>query len=164
MCFFLTLFRMGRGKKTPLSVFLPKLLLTHEIALKTSWRLVLTHLSHWCKIPNPYVVPVTNYWTVTKTTPKKSVFFWSNPYKIEVMITSFVEVLQLPNFGHMTISTIQFESRNNVWWWRHWQKFWRENLNFFVLCFFNLYFSKFLSFKKSYSSHFYWHPKNCNHA
>ena len=26
---------------------------------------------------------------------------WSNPYKIEVMITSVIEVLQLPSFGHM---------------------------------------------------------------
>ena len=28
------------------------------------------------------------------------------------MITSLIEMLELPNFGHMTTSTIQFESRN----------------------------------------------------
>ena len=39
-------------------------------------------------------------------TPQKKWFFWSNPYKIEVMITSFIEVLELPNFGHMTTSAI----------------------------------------------------------
>ena len=32
--------------------------------------------------------------------------FWSNPYKIEVMTTSLIEVLQSPNFGHMTTSTV----------------------------------------------------------
>ena len=36
----------------------------------------------------------------------KKWFFWSNPYKIEVMINSLIETLELPNFGHMTTSTI----------------------------------------------------------
>ena len=31
--------------------------------------------------------------------------FWSNPYKIEVMIASLTEMLELPNFGHMTKTT-----------------------------------------------------------
>ena len=30
------------------------------------------------------------------------------------MITSFLEMLQLPNFGQITISTIQFESRDKI--------------------------------------------------
>ena len=38
--------------------------------------------------------------------PSKKRFFWSNPYKLEVMITSLIEMLELPNFGHMTTSTI----------------------------------------------------------
>ena len=33
-------------------------------------------------------------------------FFCSNAYKIEVMITSVIEILELPNLGHMTLSTI----------------------------------------------------------
>ena len=37
---------------------------------------------------------------------KKKQFFWSNPYKIEVIITSLIQMLELPNFGHMTKSTI----------------------------------------------------------
>ena len=37
---------------------------------------------------------------------KKNGFFWSNPYKIEVMITSLIEMLELPNLGHMTIPKI----------------------------------------------------------
>ena len=38
--------------------------------------------------------------------PSKKQFFWSNPYKIEVMITFLIEMLQLPNFSHMTASII----------------------------------------------------------
>ena len=41
-----------------------------------------------------------------KGTPQKHCFFWSNPYKIEVMLTSLTEMLQLPHFCHMTTSTI----------------------------------------------------------
>ena len=37
--------------------------------------------------------------------PSKKLFFWSNPYKTEVMITSFIEMLAIPNFGHMTTSS-----------------------------------------------------------
>ena len=32
---------------------------------------------------------------------KKKWFSWSNPYEIEVIITSVIEMLELPNFGHM---------------------------------------------------------------
>ena len=38
--------------------------------------------------------------------PSKKVFFWSNPYKMEVMITSLIEVLQLLNFDPIPTSTI----------------------------------------------------------
>ena len=53
---------------------------------KTLWLLVSTLLPHWSKISWSYLVPVPNYWTWTKITPLKKQFFWSNPYKIEVMI------------------------------------------------------------------------------
>ena len=46
--------------------------------------------------------------------PSKKVVFWPNPYKIEIMITSLIEMLELPNFGHMTTSTILFESRDKI--------------------------------------------------
>ena len=42
----------------------------------------------------------------------KKCFFGSNPYKIEVMITSVIEMLELPNFGQITTTTIKFESRD----------------------------------------------------
>ena len=38
--------------------------------------------------------------------PQNSPAFWSNLCKIEVMVTSLIEMLELPNFGHMIISTI----------------------------------------------------------
>ena len=52
--------------------------------------------------------PSTSFFPVTTTSvgiSSKS-FYWSNPYKIEVMIISFIEMLQLPNFGHMTTYTV----------------------------------------------------------
>ena len=65
--------------------------------------LVLTLLPHWCKISRLYLVPAPNYWTCTKTTPQKRWFIWSKLYKIEVVITSLIEIL---NSGHMTRFTI----------------------------------------------------------
>ena len=38
--------------------------------------------------------------------PSKKWFFWSKHYKIEVMVTYLIETLELPNFGHMSTSTI----------------------------------------------------------
>ena len=39
--------------------------------------------------------------------PIENVFFWSDPYKIEAMKTSFIDMLELPNFAHtMTTSAI----------------------------------------------------------
>ena len=54
---------------------------------------------------NPFGT-LPNYWTWTNTTLQKNDFFWSNPSKIEVMITFLIETSELPNFGHMATSTI----------------------------------------------------------
>ena len=59
---FLTLFRMeGResGKRSLL------------VFLNTFWILVLNFLPYWRKILGPYLAPVSNYWTWTKTSPQK---------------------------------------------------------------------------------------------
>ena len=48
--------------------------------------------------------------------PSKMHFFCSNPYKIRVVITSLMKMLELPTFDHMNLSTIKF------CWRRHWQK------------------------------------------
>ena len=65
---------------------------------------------------NPFTTLVLNIKFVPSASPKllnlnqdhpsKKRFSWSNPYKIEVMITFPIEMLQLPNFGHMTASII----------------------------------------------------------
>ena len=67
---------------------------------------------------------VKNFKFITSASPKllnlnqdhasKKAVFWPNPYKIEIMITSPIEMLELPNFGHMTTSTILFESRDKI--------------------------------------------------
>ena len=49
-----------------------------------------------------------------KSNPQKNCFFWSNLYQITVMITSLIEMQELLNFGHMTTSTKQFESRDKI--------------------------------------------------
>ena len=41
--------------------------------------------------------------------PLKKWFFCSNPYKSDVKITSPIEMLELPIFGHMTTCTMSFE-------------------------------------------------------
>ena len=45
---------------------------------------------------------------------KKMWFFWSNSYKTEVVITSLIEMLELPNFGHMIASTIWLDSPKKI--------------------------------------------------
>ena len=46
-------------------------------------------------------------------------FFWSNPYKIEVKITSLIQMLELPNFGHVTTSIIYLSHMTKFRWWCH---------------------------------------------
>ena len=38
----------------------------------------------------------------------------TNPYKIQVVITSLIEMPGLPNFGHMTAFAIEFQSRDKI--------------------------------------------------
>ena len=38
--------------------------------------------------------------------PQKNFFFWSDPYKILLRITSIIEILNLPNFDHVAKSTL----------------------------------------------------------
>ena len=53
------------------------------------------------------IIMVWNFKFLPSASPKllhlnKDHPLWSNPYKIEVMITSLIEMLELPNFSHMT--------------------------------------------------------------
>ena len=98
----------GEGAKSllPLLVFPLQLLQTYELSLHTFWLLVLTFFPHWHRISNPCLVPVPNYWTWTNTISQINWFLRRNPCKIEVMITSPIDMLEIPNFGHITTSTI----------------------------------------------------------
>ena len=65
---------------------------------------------------NSFASLMLNFNTIPSASPKllnlnqkhssKKWFFWSNRYKMQVMITFFIGMLELPNFGHMTTSTI----------------------------------------------------------
>ena len=133
-----TVFRMkegggggeGGGKRTSLPIFPLKLLQTWDLAPKSFWLLVLIFLPHWCKISGPYVVPVPTVLNLNQDYPSRNMFFWSNPYKIEVLLTSVIEMLQLRNFGHMTIFTIWFESLIKICCWRQRHKLWRHKFYF----------------------------------
>ena len=46
------------------------------------------------------------------------------------MITSLIEMLELPNFGQMTTSTMYFDSLDTIFLLRHGQKLWGYNLFF----------------------------------
>ena len=81
---------------------------SRELDPKTFWLLVSTSLSHLCKISRPYLKPVWNYWIWTKSTPQKVTFFWSNPYKTEVVITSFSFVGDVMDRKYHVITLITF--------------------------------------------------------
>ena len=63
---------------------------------------------------NLFATLVSNFKVISSVSPKllnlnqedPSKKNWSNPYKIEVMITSLIEMLDLPNSGHLTTSTV----------------------------------------------------------
>ena len=59
----------------------------------------LTLLPHWCKISISII-------ELEPRLPLKKAVFWSNSYKIEIMITSLTEMLKLPNICHMTTFTL----------------------------------------------------------
>ena len=105
---------MGGFAKRPCTCFSHVTSTNAGISLNSFWLLHLTSLPHLCQILRPYLAPVPNYWSWNRSTPQKNRFFWSNPYKIKVMITSLIVMLELPNFGHMTSFTVWFESRDKV--------------------------------------------------
>ena len=98
----------GWGQKDPLPSigFSPVTSRKVGISPQNFLNFSINFLPHCCIISSLYLVPIPNYLTWTKITPQKKRFFWPYPYKIEIMIISLIEMLGLPNFGHMTISTI----------------------------------------------------------
>ena len=78
--------------------------------------IILSNLSgssiiNWNFLPSLYSTCTTVYHLQQNRTgsepraPLKK-FFWSDPYEIELMVTSLIDMTELPNFGHMTTSTI----------------------------------------------------------
>ena len=78
--------------------------------------IILSNLSgssiiNWNFLPSLYSTCTTVYHLQQNRTgsepraPSKK-FFWSNPYELELMVTSLIEMTELPNFGRMTTSTI----------------------------------------------------------
>ena len=46
--------------------------------------------------------------------PPQNFFSWSCCYKIVVVITSFIEMLELPNFDNRSTSTLKFDLRDKI--------------------------------------------------
>ena len=81
-----------------------------------------------------FVTILKNFKAITSTSPEllnlnqdqlslqKIFFFWSNPYKTEVIITSPLEVLELPNVGHINTYKILFEPRDKILLVTSWTK------------------------------------------
>ena len=86
-------------------VFPLKPLQTQELGPKTFWILVLTISSHSCKISRPYIVPASKIIELRLRVPLKVIGF-SGQILMRFMKTSFIEMPELLNFGHMTSSTI----------------------------------------------------------
>ena len=80
-------------KKVNIWEYLRPLTLPIQSNFFYSKNFVLTVALIWCEILRLYVL---SYWTSTL----EKLFFWSNLYKTEVIITSLIEMLVLPNFSH----------------------------------------------------------------
>ena len=103
----LTLFRMGVGRKDPPTGFSPvtstNVGFGPQNFLTFSLKLFATLVQKFKFVPSasPKLLNLNQ-----DHPSKKAICFWSNPYKIEVLISFLIEMLQLPNFGHMTTSII----------------------------------------------------------
>ena len=95
-----------RSQNGPPTSFSPvtstKVRLSSQNFLTFSFNLFVTLVQTFKAIP----IVSSKLLSLNQDYPSKKVFFWSNPYKIEVMITSLIEMLELPNFGRMITSAI----------------------------------------------------------
>ena len=98
---------MGQGaqKATPYQ-FPP---LTSKTAEIRPQNLMTSNVSHFCLTCvkcQGYNSASFKLLNLNQDHSSKKWFLWSSPVKIEFMTTSFIEVLESPNFRHMTTSTI----------------------------------------------------------
>ena len=113
-----------------------------EIKLQNFLAIILTLFPHWCKSSSSCLALVPNSWTWT-TTPQQKCFFWSNPYKIEIIKTSLTEILVLPNFPQWPSLHYNLNHDIKFCCWRYVRKLWRQ-----------IFFFK-NHFKKIWGSHFF---------
>ena len=104
------------GKKAPCTSFFPvistKVRITPKIFLTFNFNPFATLMQNFTFVPS--VSP--NLLNLNQDHPSKKRFFWSNPCKIEVMITSLTEMLEFPNFGHMTTSAMNLNHDIKICW------------------------------------------------
>ena len=84
--------------------------------------------------------------------PHKRVFFWPNPCKIDVMITSYTNA---------RVTTLWSNDHIHNIIWVIWQNFVDVIDRIYDVIIFN---SKYLYFKKDWGSYFCWHHQNFNHV
>ena len=98
-----------KAKKEP-CVFLFDIFTNVRVSLQNVLTFIVTLFPHLCIISRSYLVPVPNQWT--KSILQKKCISWSDLSKNEGMITSLIELPELPNFGHMTMSIVKFDWRD----------------------------------------------------
>ena len=107
----LTLFRMGGSSPTSFSpVTSTNVGISSKNFLTFSFNIFATMVWNFKAIPS--ASPKLLAWI--KTFPQNKWFFWSSLYKTEVMIISLIEMLELPNFSHITTFTKKFEWRDKI--------------------------------------------------
>ena len=103
----LTLFRIGGwGKKVPPTSFSPVTSTNVGFSPQNLLAFSFNPFATLVKISSSHLVSAPNYWTWTKITPQKSSFSGQILVKLKAMIIFLLEMLRLPDFGHMTTSII----------------------------------------------------------
>ena len=94
------------GQKSPPTIFSP--VTSTNVGISPQNFLTFCFNPFFSLMQNFKFVPIVSpkYLNLNQDHLSKKAFFWSNLYKIEVLITSLIEMLQLPNFGRMNTSTI----------------------------------------------------------
>ena len=95
----------GRGQKGPPTSFSTVTSTNVGISTQNFLTFSFNAFPHWCQNFQYKPSASPKLLKLNQDYPSKKCFFWSNPDKIEVMM-SLVEMLELPNFGHMTKPTI----------------------------------------------------------
>ena len=105
MILILTLFKMGAKKASPTS-FSP--VTSTNVGISPQKFLMFSFNPSATLVQNFKATPsaIPKLLDLNQDHPSEKYFFWSNPYKIKFKITSLIEMLELPKFGHMTTPTI----------------------------------------------------------